>query len=149
LPVPVAGITLLIGVVLGVAGAVLVTRPAQTPIPIVFGNPSSLTVLWHPAGGTQGPTSVTIPSSDARFLKVIGDLNRLPRLPANLVTACPSDDGSVYELLFVYPNGDRLTADVKANGCRDVSVEGAWARARAWSQSTPLLEDLSGLLAAS
>ncbi len=82
--------------------------------PVVIGTPTSMRLDGQP---------VTDP---ARVSTIVGDLNALKPIPgtSDVISSCPNDDGSLYVLVFLYPNGDRWTVDVNRQGCQRVTAGG-------------------------
>jgi hypothetical protein len=123
----------------------------------VHKSPTTILVLGAPnaaAIGRYGPTAghppleaeqqVTI-TDPGTVSKLVADANSLPMVPLGTVS-CPADDGSYYQLRFVYGDGDRRTLHVGRQGCQGVGFAETSDRYIAWSLTDPrLLRDLDAL----
>src|ERR1700716_2123573 len=110
-----------------------------------LGTPSAVTVSDHSFPGTSAIRSTTVSVPDPRISRILDDLSRLPYLGDNVVSSCPNDDESYYELRFSYSQGKTRIVEVRKTGCRDVFVDGRWSR-RAPEDWSPLLADLDEAL---
>jgi hypothetical protein len=111
-----------------------------------LGTPSSMTVSDYGSAQTPAGPSVTIVMPDQRIASVMRDLQDLPYLGEQVVSSCPNDDGSYYEVRLNYSGRASRTIDIRKTGCRDVFVDGRWSRRapETWSQ---LIPDVDRLLA--
>src|SRR5438132_6181917 len=104
-----------------------------------FGTPLSMSISEFGSARTSAGRSVTIGMPDARIASIVKDLQDLPYLGEQVVSSCPNDDGSYYEVRLNYSGRASRTIDVRKTGCRDVFVDGKWSRRapEAWSQLIP------------
>lgn len=116
---------------------------------LTLGRPDAVTIEEYGPMGKQEPPQLvrTLQVSDA------GVVERLLRMLIDLQagearggwTSCDLDDGSRYDLTFLYANGARQFAKVERTGCHRVHVDG-----RTVGRATPgLYHYLSWLLNAS
>lgn len=132
---------------LGLVGVnVYSTRVTATPrdTTLNMGSPTSMLVSESNALPSSPVRSLAVTMPDQRISTIIGDLGHLPYLGEQVISSCPSDDGSAFEITFGYSHGTSRTIAVRKTGCRDVFLDGKWSRRapEAWSALIPDLEDM-------
>ena len=131
---------------LGVLGAFLYSdHESRVPdTTLRLATPSSVAVADYSFPGNAAIRSTTLSGSDRATTRIIYDLSQLPYLGESVVGSCPNDDGSYFELIFIYSHS-KTRIDIHKTGCADVFVDGKWSR-RAPDPWLPLSHDLDEIL---
>lgn len=131
---------------LGVLGAFLYSdHESRVPdTTLRLATPSSVAVADYLFPGNAAIRSTTLSGSDRATTRIIYDLSQLPYLGESVVGSCPNDDGSYFELIFIYSHS-KTRIDIHKTGCADVFVDGKWSR-RAPDPWLPLSHDLDEIL---
>jgi hypothetical protein len=96
--------------------------------------------------GGSAARSATIVMPDHRIALVVKDLQGLPYLGEQVLSSCPNDDGSYYEIRLSYSSGASHAIVIRKTGCNDVFIDGKWSR-RAPESWSSLIADLHRILA--
>jgi len=131
---------------LGLLGVFLYSdHLSRTPdTALKLATPSSLAIADYSSPGNSPTRSTTLSGAQPASARVIADLGQLPYLGESVVSSCPNDDGSYFELIFMYSHS-KTRVDIHKTGCADVFVDGKWSR-RAPDPWSPLSHDLDEIL---
>jgi hypothetical protein len=124
---PVPWLVVLIGGALAsVVGFYLGSLRPEATVAFVEGTPTEVQISWFraPLGRSGLPDEVITVNDKNEIGKLSVQLNSLHPIRAGATINCAYDDGSNYQMVFLYGNGDRLTIRVDAKGCQDVSAFG-------------------------
>jgi hypothetical protein len=116
--------------------------------PLIAGTPNRVHVAHYgpiPRTPATSPDRAITVTSPPLVQNLLSDVNRLPKYPT-VKMYCPFDDGSYYEVRFMFASGDTKALRVDQQGCQGVAFADSPDRLVAWSANDPrLLNDLDNL----